>query len=412
MPEVAPFAVRAFGIGILVSLGLLAVPAWYMLAGPEHIEGSVWSSLHDIFVAQAWELWSAGPVRTTLFPGALQGPQLQYLGYGVIAVGVASVAVAWRRRATWVMAIVAIGTAVLSWGGLLFLSPDHLVVSRWLPWAWFTNHAIADDINAVHFSAFTDLAVAVVVAIGLDALHASRPWHRLPSVGRGTAAAGVALLMLVPIWALYQIPLSVQPVKVPEWYSTAALRVPQGSVVASYPFPASASVTSQPMVWQSVDGMRFRLAGGYVKVPAVGRGAVGVGPRGSATWTLDELTLATGSTARSLPLTSSQLGQLRSAIRHWGTSYIVVTDTGSVPTEAAAVFTAATGRLPQVSHQAWVWDLRSETLGGGYDATAQADAFVSCRAVTPDLDAAPHNRPLPQTFNRCVVTLARMADPQ
>lgn len=408
----SPFALRAFGVGAAVAFVLLAGPVWYTVAGPQHIEGSVWSSLHDIFVAQAWELWSAGPVKSPLFPGALQGPQLQFLGFGVIALAGASVVMAWRRRAMWVMAIVAVGTTVLSWGGILFLSPDHLVVSRWLPWAWFTNRAIVDDINAIHFSAFTDLAVAIVVAFGLDALHRSRAWRRLPSGGRGVAAVGAAALSVLPIWALYQAPLSVQPVRVPQWYSTAALRVPEGSVVTSYPFPASGSATAQPMVWQSVDGMRFRLAGGYVKVPSAGRGTIGVGPPGSATWTLDELTLASASSARNFPLTPQQLAALRSSIRSWGTTYIVVADSGPVPIEAAAVFTAATGRLPSVSHRAWVWDLGAGTLRGAYDERAQATAFTACRSQAPDLDEVPKGRPLPQGLNRCVATLARIGSLQ
>ena len=408
----SPFALRAFGVGAAVAFVLLAGPVWYTVAGPQHIKGSVWSSLHDIFVAQAWELWSAGPAKSPLFPGALQGPQLQFLGFGVITLAGASVVIAWRRRTMWVMAIVAVATTVLSWGGILFLSPDHLVVSRWLPWGWFTNRAIVDDINAIHFSAFTDLAVAIVVAFGLDTLHRSPAWHRLPSGGRGVAVASVVALLVLPVWALYQAPLSVQPVRVPAWYSTAALRVPEGSVVTSYPFPASGSATSQPMVWQSVDGMRFRLAGGYVKVPSAGRGAIAVGPPGSATWTLDELTLAPASSAGSFPLTPQQLGALRSSVRSWGTSYIVVADTGSVPIEAAAVFTAATGLLPSVSHRAWVWDLGAGALRGAYDAGAQATAFTECRSQAPDLGEVPGGRPLPQVLNRCIATAARTAGPQ
>jgi hypothetical protein len=397
-----PFALRAFGVAALVGAALLMWPVWFIIAGPQHINGSVWSSLHDLFVAQAWELWSAGPVHSVLFPGALQGPQLQFVGYGVLAAAAVSVAVAWRRRAVWVMAIVAAVSTVLSWGGILWLSPDHSVLSHWLPWSWFTNLAVLSDINAIHFSALADLAVAVVVAVGLDALHLSRPWGRLPAAGRVVTVGGAMALMLVPIWATYGAPLAVQPVGLPQWYATVARHVPEGSVITSYPFPASASVTSEPLVWQAADGMRFRLAGGYVKVPSGGTGVLGTGRPDSATETLDELTLAAPAGHQRSPVTADQLQKLRSALKRWHTSYIVVADRGAVPTEAAGVFTAATGRLPRITHRAWVWNLRTRSLRSPYDAVAASDALAACRSVTGRLHKVPTDEPLPQTLNRCV----------
>jgi hypothetical protein len=397
-----PFAVRSFAVAAVVSLVLAAAPAWDTVAGPQHIRGSVWSSLHDFFTAAAWELWSAGPTRSLLFTGGRQGPQLQFLGYGLLAVAGASVVIAWRRRVVWLMVIVAVVSTVLSWGGILWLSADHPVFSRWLPWQWFTNLSVLDDINAVHFSFLADLAAAIVVAIGLDALHGDRLWRRLPAAGRVVVLAGVAVLLVVPVWGEYGAPLSVQRVWVPQWYGTAGLQVPPGSVVTSYPFPSSAAVNSGPMVWQASDDMRFRLAGGYVKVPGRGRGTLGTGPVGSATWTLDNLTLASAGQLRTLPLSVAQLQNLRWALRGWGTSYIVVTDTAAAATEAAAVFTAATGRIPQVTEGAWVWNLRRDPLRGPYDAKAESAAFGACRALTAELGLVPAGTPLPQALDRCV----------
>ena len=112
------------------------------------------------------------------------------------------------------------------------------------------------------------------------------------------------------------------------------------------------------MVWQAEDGMRFRLAGGYVKVPGRGNGVIGTGPVGSATWTLDALTLAYGRQAKTqFTLTGLEVRNLRSALHRWDVSYIVVTDTGAAPVEAAALFTAVTGVVPVVSHRAWVWTM-------------------------------------------------------
>jgi dolichyl-phosphate beta-glucosyltransferase len=403
-----PFVLKAIGIAALVTAILLLGPVWYALAGPGHITGSVWSGLHQFIVAQAWEIWRAGPVATVLFPGALQGPQVQFVGYGLLVVSAASVALAWRRRSVWVMAVIALAATVLSWGGILWLSPDHFVVGAWLPWSHFTNLAVLDDISAVHFSAVADLGVAVVVAIGLDALHRTRPWARVPFAVRVVGMAGIVALMAVPVWSLYEAPLSVQPVNLPRWYATAALHIPEQSVVTSYPFPASADVTSQPMVWQAVDGMRFKLAGGYVKVPGSGTGVLGTGPAGSATWTLDTLTLASADSARTFPTTPLQIRLLRKAIRSWKTAYIIVVDRGTVPTEAAGLFTAATGRMPQVVDRAWVWNLRQSPIRHPAPAARASRAFGACRAWTADLEEIPQNRPLPQSFNRCVASGMRV----
>ena len=369
-----PFALRAAGVASIASLVLLLGPVWFALKGPEHITGPVWSGLHLFIVAQAWELWSAGPATATLFTGARQGPQVQFIGYGVLAVAGGSLLLAWRRQTIWVMAVVALVATVLSWGGILWLSPDHFVVGSWLPWSHFTNLPVLNDISAVHFSFVADLGVAVVVAIGLDALHRLRPWRRLPSAARGLTVVGITALMVIPVWGLFQAPLSVQPVNLPLWYRTAALDIPERAVIASYPFPSSGSVTSQPMVWQAVDGMRFKLAGGYVKVPGSGTGVLETGPPGSATRTLDDLTLATGASARSLVVSPRQIRGLRAALRSWKTSYVVVVDRGTVPTEAAGVFTAAIGKVPKVTDRA----LGMESACGDRPADGRRGSGVPC----------------------------------
>jgi len=224
----------------------------------------------------------------------------------------------------------------------------------------------------------------------------------LPAAGRIAVLGGATALVMLPMWLTYEAPLAVDTVELPPWYATAAHQVPEGSVVASYPFPASASLVSEPMLWQAEDGMRFRLAGGYIKVPGPGVGVIGEGPPDSATRTLDDLTQGSSPTAQHFSLTATKLENLRTALRTWSTAYIVVTDTGVAPTEAAAVFTAATGAVPRISHRAWVWDLEAHPLRGPYDAAAAAGAFGACLTTTTQLGQVPSSLPLPQTLNQCV----------
>ncbi len=400
----ASFALRAFAVAAVVSGLVLTLPVWFMLEGPQHIRGSIWAGEQVLFVSLTYDLWNAGRYMTqlTAFPrGAGQGSTVAFVGLGVlIAVGV-SVVVAWRHRAVWVMAFVAVVSTLCSWGSAIWFSPTHADFVKWLPWQWVTNEPILDNIEAIHFAALADLGAAVVIAIGLGAASSWSFWSKVPTGIRVVPLVAVAAVLLVPQWSTYQAPLLVSKVKLPLWYATAATKVPPGSVIASYPFPASAASEAQPMVWQVADSMRFRLAGGYVKVPGRGEGVIGTGPVGSATWTLDALTLAWGRASTQFTLTGTEVRNLRAALHQWDVSYIVVTNTGAAPVEAAGLFTAVTGLVPVLSHRAWVWNLRHAPAPLTPTSLA-ATAFQSCRSFAHSLHPVPADQALPQTINKCI----------
>jgi hypothetical protein len=396
-----PFALRAIAIAAFTSAVLLAVPVWEMLRGPEHIKGAIWSGLQGLFVARAYSLLNPGPYRDILWPGTLGGPTGEFLGFGMIGLFILSLAVARRKRGAWALAGVAVVATVLSWGSLLWLSPHHYIITRWLPWGHFLNLPVFENISPKNFATIADLGVVLVIAVGLDTLRWSSLGKRLHTAGRSVAMVAVVAVATLPIWLTYAAPFTVQTVKLPPWYTTAARHVPEGSVVTSVPFPASDALMSAPMVWQSADGMRFRLAGGYVKVPAADgkQGVIGLGPPDSATRILEQLTYDYSEVRP----TAAGLAGLRAGLRAWGTSYIVVVDTGDA-VGAAAVLTAATGQLPELSHRAWVWDLDSHPLGIAYDAQAANGAFATCTHNDADLGDVVASKPLPQYLNRCIVS--------
>jgi hypothetical protein len=400
-----PFAIRSLALAAVVSGLLLAVPLWFMLDGPRHITGSIWGGLQVLFVALTYQLWDAGSYMKQLpdFPaGAGQGSAVPFVGLGILIAAALAVVVAWRQRAVWVLGLTAVLATFCSWGAAIYFSPTHATFVKWLPWQWLTNDRILDNIEAIHFSALADLGAAVIIAIGLGRAASWSWWTHLPSWIRLVPLVAVAAILLIPQWATYQAPLRVSRVNLPPWYATTATTVPPGSVIASYPFPASADTEAQPLVWQADDGMRFRLAGGYVKVPAPGHGVLGTGPFGSATWTLDRLSLAWTQQSRSqFTLTQTEVRNLRSALRSWDVSYIVVTDTGAAPVEMAGVFTAVTGVVPAVSHRAWVWNMHHVPTATT-PASSAAATFQSCRVSAPLMGPVPTDQPLPQTINRCI----------
>lgn len=409
------YALNALAVSLGVGLPLLALPAWFVLDGPQHLVGPVWPGL-DLFgnslgsvlnldsLVPAHQAASTGPVGASPAVLGLTGPNPAYLGVAVVVLGVLALAAAWRKPTAWVLCACASGSFVLSLGSALFRH-DSLASVRWLPWQWLVKWPLVDDVLPGRFALYTDLAVCVLLALGLGEArrHLGRPRH-VSSVllgdnwtfygsyrkeGRAwrayeAAAPGamVCLAVLIVIGSTlwwYSVPTSTQRVDVPAWFATAGTEVPPGSVVLAYPFPASASLTSQPMIWQAVDEMRFSLAGGYVKVPGPSGGPLEAGPSGSAVNSLVELTLTRQTLGGSFDPTSADLSALRAALRRWKVSYVVVTTTGPSSPYTAAVMTAVTGLAPTVSHRAWVWDLRRAPLASSYDAENAASAFAGCR---------------------------------
>lgn len=424
---------KASGIAAAVAAALLAYPVWFALAGPRHIVGSVWPGL-NFFGNRLNDIWAPdslasdasagafGPAGHSLADFGLTGPNPAYLGFGVLAIVFLAVVVAWRRTATWALLATGIGSLVLSLGSAGFRK-DVLASFTWLPWQSLVKWPVLDDVLPGRFALLTELAASVLVAIGIDEARQrlltgkdrrgdpkTAPRHALRGRTVGWRAqvvpiivlCAVAAVVLVPIWRFYPIPTSTETIALPPWFETAALDVPNGSVILTYPFPASASLASEPMIWQAVDDMHFSLAGGYVKVPGADGQPFVTGPAGSATNSLIMLTISKQTPSQSWVPTSADLVALRNALTSWKVSYIVITATGPNPVFTAAVMTAVTGHVPQVSHQAWVWNLRSPPLGGSFDAAAAASAFGSCRlSAVLYVDLSRGEAP-PQGANTCI----------
>lgn len=406
-----PFALRAGAGALLAGAVLTAYPAWYALDGPRHIVGSPWPGI------QIYGIWLsdivnpgpyAGPVNSLTqiggYEGAL-GPPLSYLGLGVVLLAVASLIVAYRRRLTWLLFALSGLSVVLASGIVLWWTHSRALSVPWLPWQTLSKLPLLDRVGPQRFMIFADLFAALLIAVGLDALRARlrsgapgrTPVRRLRAHLATAATVAAALVVLVPIWVTYQIPLQTERVGVPAWFTSAARRVPAGSVVLTYPFALSASGMAQPMVWQAEDGMHFELAGGYLKAPGPGGEPLGEGAPGSAVNTLASLSQqAVGPLPDGTP---QQIGNLRQAVERWHVSYVVVTDTARAPLYAASLFTAVIGRAPAVSHDAWVWDLRQQPLRAVSPPLAAA-ALHACAA--PTVGRAPAAEPLPEARQQCV----------
>ncbi|MCW2666427.1 MAG: hypothetical protein JWN57_1389 [Frankiales bacterium] len=155
------------------------------------------------------------------------------------------------------LSVVGLLAWVLSLGERLHVGGTELDVP--LPYAVFEHVPVLANMAAVRFSLYVVLCGALVLAIGLDRLHARGALRRHRALG--TALALACLVPLVPAW-----PYSYQEAGTPAYFTSPAVeRVPRDSVALTYPVPRFP--TSAPMLWQAEAGFRYRSLGGYVIAP-------------------------------------------------------------------------------------------------------------------------------------------------
>jgi hypothetical protein len=286
----------------------------------------------------------------------------------------------------------------LTLGALLMSAPAWLS-HLWLPWHQLSTLPVLREILPDQIAPFVALFIAFVLAIGLDAFFvAPRPpasWRAAHRVALTAAASvAVALLALVPVFVTFDVPFRVVPTHLPPYLRDAAPALPAGTVLLTVPFAISGS--AQPMLWQAVDEMHFRLAGAALKTPGVLGGPVGDGAPGSARRILYDLTL----TGSALPAgTPAQLATIRRALAQWQVEQVVIAGTSRDPIYTSGFFTMALGVAPTFVHRAWVWTLHP---GTPLPAPVTAASLPQCRAGAQARDDRGH----PLAMARCVLASA------
>ena len=274
-----------------------------------------------------------------------------------MAATVASVVLGRRRALTWLMLLLGVVALWLSLGQRSMGGPSwfHHV---WLPWSELAKLPLLKEILPDQIAPFLTLFIAFLLALGLDALYTQHrratSWlagHR--AAVTATATAVVAVAALVPVFATFDVPLTVRPVTVPSYIRTVAPTLPEGTVLLTVPFAVSGS--SQPMLWQAVDHMQFDLAGAALKTPGPTGGPVDQGAPGSARRVLTNLSVVGEPEPSGTP---AQLAVVLHALHTWGVDRVVVAGTSRNPLYAAGFFTMALGVAPNAEAGAEVWTLQ------------------------------------------------------
>ena len=403
----AGHALPALALAAAVAVVVLAYPTWFGLAGPQAVTGMLFAlapisgvPLSGLLVPGSYGAPANGYIRFGGYLGRA-GPPPDFVGWGVALAGAAAVVVGRRRPLTWLLLLLAAVTFWLALGAWLIAGPAW-AGHPWLPWLPLSRWPVLKEILPDQFVPLMTLFLAFLLAIGLDALHGAfrRPtaWTtRQRPVLMGLATVAVAVVALAPVLTTYDAPLRVVRVHTPTYLREAAVRPPAGSVVLTVPFAVTGS--AQPMLWQAMQAMHFRLAGAALKTPNPLGGPVGTGAPGTARRILTDLTIS----GTALPAgTPAQLATVRTALAAWQVDQVVITGASRDPVYASGFFTAALGVAPVFERRAWVWDLRP---AGALGTPVTGVSLSTCRGYA----AQPAVRQHPLTMARCVLFAGGLA---
>jgi len=347
-------------------------PIAYFLAGPRRIA-------HAIQPAGEIAAFHVDLLRPVLRSSPELSNSSGYLGVPLL-LGLLALVVWWRK-----LGIVRFAFACACAAYLLSLGPrltvDGHTLGIWLPEAIFEHVPVLVDLEPIRITGLEMLFLSIVLAVGLDR---TRTWIIERSQGplSGSQPAGeprvrallsrvrsnpgvrtVVLLVLVAVAfvpLLDQFPLvREQPATAPQLTTSLARRVPRGGVVLAFPYPRAHN--DEPMVWQAMDEMSFRLVGGYALVPAAsGQGSyyIAQGPE------LSELSaLLSTSSGLSGALAGRACRSLWAVVRKYEADALVLrTSEGSIRASGIGLLTMFLGPPAARYGSGAVWyDLGSRT---------------------------------------------------
>jgi hypothetical protein len=256
--------VRHAAVGLVTAAGVLtalaAWPLWVLFTGPRAVlepvqDASPYAAdLLGIVVPTIHQVIGTG---ATITWGGNDSENGSYLGLPLLVVVVVLV---WRYRRIPVVrfaSVLGLVAWVLSLGERLHVAGTETSIP--LPYALVAQLPVLHNMAAVRFSLYVVLGAALVLAVGLDRLHAEGWFAR-----RRWVAAAVAVVCAVPL--LPSWPYSYERAHTPAYFTTDAVQaVPEGALALTYPVPRFPG--SAPMLWQAQAGYRYRSVGGYVITP-------------------------------------------------------------------------------------------------------------------------------------------------
>ena len=386
---------RLPGLGwATVCFGVIcAYPIWLLVAGPRHITGPI----SPIWYISQDHSDLLSPVRRNVVMHMVTANGGAYMSHGVqldfvnntdylgLPLAVLIVIIVFFQRKVGIIrfsALLALVSFALSLGPHLTLNGENSSIP--LPAAVLTHVLLLNDMVWYRWSQFVILFACIVLSVGLDRwFHflrraaSSEPARqnpsspsallnveRLPRFTAPVALCAITVAALIPLTSAY--PLISQQIPWPgSLVSSLRQSVPTGGVVLALPYVTSG--TDEPMAWQAIDHMHFRIVGGYATVPSpAGGGSFHVG----TTKTLTLLDLATiAATAGTLTRKTSGASAMAiqacedvpEVLRNFSVDAVVVWPTGIYQSLVNDFLKPALGMPSRHFGQALVWyDVRHD----------------------------------------------------
>ena len=199
--DVQPYLAYAWR-GLVVAAGTFIVLATPFLAvqyfGPYKVENAhpanryVSDLLNFVVPTRSTQLAPAAALRLSSHFSGNGSEHGAYLGVPLVLFVVLALALARRRRTTWVALVVAAGAALLSMGPTLHVK-GH-ITHVYLPDFVLQKLPLFHNLLPDRFASMTALGVGLLVALGLNELKRLKP----PALAGGWALAGAGLAAIVP----------------------------------------------------------------------------------------------------------------------------------------------------------------------------------------------------------------------
>jgi hypothetical protein len=279
-----PYAARALGVALGVFVLLAAFPVGLALFSSRRPHnGTLWGT--EIYVSDVLGFVIPTSLQQLRFPGSANvtknftdscciADAQTYIGLPLIGLLAFAAVRNWSKTIVRVATLLGLAMLVLSLGPHLHVN-GH-VTSIPLPQSWLASVPLISNMLVSRLMLYFYLCAGLLVATMLDGiwhhdeersddqLHfegmpRARPrWSALFSIG----GVVIALAFLFP-----RTPFPSTTPTVPAFFDSAAVRrVPAGSVALVAPFARDTN-TSEPMLWQAIADMRYRMPEGYATGP-------------------------------------------------------------------------------------------------------------------------------------------------
>ena len=343
--------VGAWAVGVMV---LLCGYGLYMaLLGPVHIVGPEQSPTTLAGISADPEGWVI-PTSTQhfTFGQAARGNALvaqrttdwqivqdaviengSYVGIPLLIVLIAGSVALRRKRLVLFSVSMAVAAVVLSLGTRLHVGGVRTAIR--LPFDVLAHLPLFKAGDAARYVVFFWLFAALLLALILDALYRwivgrhARPELRLWAAAVCVIVTLISFIPLVPAW-----PYVSGQDYVPWWFTTSARSLPVGTTVVVYPLANPVDPSS--MVWQAMADFTFKMPGGYGVFRA---------PDGTATFSFTQSQVSEALNACEAGAQQPALSPhtIRSELRSWRASLVVVPPPSKGSSCAARLFSSAYG---------------------------------------------------------------------